>query len=271
MINEMQWIVFFLYAFASFFYWYDFLNERNTTGKTAKFFYAIAIVAHLLWILFFILDAGRAPIATVSEALGTFVWITSTLYFFHEFRLKDRSLGVLILTVILILLVISILTFNISKQINPILYDVKFEIHVLAMLLGYSGFTLSFIASVLHIILTREIQNKHLGLFFRRLPSLAFFERISAISVNVGLVFIAAGFILGFYFAAQVWNFSIYTDPKIIMVFLTWIVYFSHFIGRKMGKIRGQRAAIISVVGFVMILFSFLLLSTFIPGVHHFG
>lgn len=271
MITLMQWIVFLLYALTTFFYWYDFITEKNSVDKKAIYTFALAVVSHLGLLVYFIFDIGRLPIATVSEALGTFVWITATLYFLLEFRLKERSQGVLILSVILVLLANANLTFNISKEINPILYDVKFEIHVFAMLLGYSGFALSFIASILHLILSWEIQRKQLGLFYRRLPSLAYFERISSAAINVGLIFTGIGFILGFYFAAQVWNFNIYTDPKIVMVVVTWLIYFIHYIGRKFGKIRGQRAAVVSVVGFCLILFSFLLISTLIPSAHQFG
>ncbi|MCB0281528.1 MAG: cytochrome c biogenesis protein CcsA [Calditrichae bacterium] len=271
MLTLIQWIVFLVYALTTFFYWYDFITEKNGFEKKGFYTFAIAVLSHLGLLVYFIYDIGRLPIATVSEALGTFVWITASLYFLLELRWKERSHGVLILSVILILLGNSNLTFNISTEINPILYDVKFEIHVFAMLLGYSGFALSFIASILHLILAREIQKKEQGLFYRRLPSLAYFERISAAAINVGLLFTGIGFVLGYYFAAQVWNFKIYTDPKIIMVIVTWLIYFVHFIGRRMGKIRGQRAALISVIGFCLILFSFLIISTLVPGAHQFG
>ena len=269
MIVLYRWFVFLIYALSAYFYWHDFIKEKKDSNK-AQITFIIALVSHLLIIIHFAVNFGRIPIANVSETLDTFVWITSALYLMLELRLKERSHGALILSIMLILLFIANITYRFTDDINPILYDIKFEIHVIAMLLGYSGFTLAFIASVLFLLLSREIHKRELGLFYRRLPSLVFFERISDYAINVGLLFSGIGFILGYYFASLVWSTSIYTDPKIISVLITWIIYFIHFLGQRSGKIRGQRAAIFSVVGFGLVLFSFLIISTLIPGSHQF-
>jgi len=271
LLTLIQWLVLLIYAITTYCYWKDFINRKNKQTKTAQKWFITAVLAHLGLLVYFVIETGRIPISTVNESVGTFVWITASLYLIIEFKLKERSQGALILSVIVVLLAISILSFDINEEINPILYDVKFELHVLFMLLGYSGFTLSVIASILQLLLYRVIQKKELGLFFRRLPSLAYFERISDSAINVGLVFTSIGFLLGFYFATLVWTFSFYTDPKIITVLVSLLVYLIHLIGRKLGKVNGQRSALISVVGFILILFSFFIVSSLIPGAHQFG
>ncbi|NOG44407.1 MAG: cytochrome c biogenesis protein CcsA [Calditrichaeota bacterium] len=270
MFTILQWLVFLVYTVATYFYWQDFINTKSKQNQRAQNWFFAAVSLHLALIIYFAFENGRVPIATVSEAVSTFVWITATLYLVIEFKLKERSQGALILSVVLILLLQSFLTFDSTAEINPVLYDIRFETHVLFMLLGYSGFTLSVIASILFLLLYREIQKKELGLFFRKLPSLAYFERISETAINVGLIFVSIGFILGFYFATLVWTESFYLDPKIIVVLLTLIVYIVHLVGRKTGKIQGKHAALISVIGFVLILFSFFIVSKVIPGAHQF-
>ncbi len=265
-----QWLVLVIYAISTVFYWQDFINHKSGENKKAQKWFITAVSANFLQIIYFIVETGRIPIATVDEAIGTFVWITATLYLAIEFKLKERSQGALILSVILLFLLKTVMSPHTPQEIAPILYDIKFELHVFAMLLGYSGFTLSAMSGILHLLLYREIQKKELGIFFRRLPSLAYFERISDFAINFGLIFSTLGFALGFYFATIVWTVSFYLDPKIITVLITSLIYFTYFIGRKLGAIRGQRAALLSVVGFILILFSFLIVSQLIPGAHQF-
>ena len=270
MLALFQWAVLLIYAITTYFYWQDFIVHTSKENTKAQKWFIAALFSHLAFLVYFVVETGRIPIATVDEAVGTFVWITATLYLIIEFKLKERSQGALILSVIMVLFIKSVLSFDSSVEINSILYDIKFELHVLFMLLGYSGFTLSVIASVLHLLLFREIQKRELGIFFRRLPSLAYFERISDSAINVGLVFTTIGIVLGFYFATIVWTSSFYRDPKILVVLVTLLIYLIHFLGRKLGKIRSQRAALISVIGFLLILFSFFIISKIVPGVHQF-
>ena len=55
---------------------------------------------------------------------------------------------------------------DIDKDLVEVLAQVTFfEVHVSIMLLAYSAFTISFIASLMYILLSREIHNKKLGFF----------------------------------------------------------------------------------------------------------
>jgi len=266
-----SWLVFSIYLITAFLYWIQFVKDKKDAYKTSAYLLTIAVIVHCIFLLLIVFDVSRLPIATVSESIQTFVWITATMYLFLEKHLKEYSQGALILSLLVILLLISNISFNLSSTINPILYDVKFETHVFSMLLANSGFMLAFIASVLHLLLSNEIKKKELGIFFRRLPSLVYFEKISNYAINIGLIFLTLGFSLGFYSATQVWNESIVTDPKILSVLITLLIYFVHFVGRKLGKIRGQRAAIISIIGFVSIMISYLVISKLISSEHYFG
>ena len=271
MLWYFSWLVFAAYLITAFLYWKQFVKDKKDAYKTAGLWLTISVVIHSIFLLCIIFDISRLPIATVSESIQTFVWITATLYLFLEKRLKEYSQGALILSLLVIMLFISNISFNLSSTINPILYDVKFESHVFFMLLANSGFMLAFIAGILYLLLSNEIKKKELGIFFRRLPSLVYFEKISNYAINIGLIFLTIGFALGFYSATQVWSESMLTEPKILSVVVTLMIYFTHYIGRLFGKIRGQRAAMISTIGFISILISFLIVSQIIPSEHQFG
>ena len=188
------WIVFALYLMTAFLYWRQFVRDSKDSNRISGYGLTLSVIIHTVFILSIIFDVARIPIATVSESIQTFVWITAIMYLLLEKHLQEHSQGALILTLLVILLFISNITFNLSRSINPILYDVKFEAHVFFMLLANSGFMLAFIASVLHLLLSNEIKKKELGIFFMRLPSLVYFEKISNYAINIGLIFLSVGF-----------------------------------------------------------------------------
>ncbi|MDQ7052469.1 MAG: cytochrome c biogenesis protein CcsA [candidate division KSB1 bacterium] len=265
-----QWLVLGVYLLADLFYCREFYRKENRDRKLATGFFLVALVLHLCYLVYLGIFNQRLPVATVSESTSTLVWLTAVIYLVLENRLKERSMGGFILSVLLIVLFYSNMTFQYNEKISPILEDVEFEIHVMVMLFAYGGFIVSFIASLMHTMLSRELQKRHLGLFFRRLPSLAFFEEINNVAVNIGLMFMTIGLILGLKNALSVWDPKRLIDPKILATFLTWAIYFIHFMGRRFLGWRGQRAASVSMVGFGWLIFSFMFISMLFQSVHRF-
>jgi ABC-type transport system involved in cytochrome c biogenesis permease subunit len=263
-------LIFALYVLTGIFYWREFQSQRISDRRVGGILFSVTLLSHLGYFVYLTVELGRLPIGTVSEALGTFVLMTAIVYFLLERRLRERSMGAFILPIFALLLLVSILTFQRTEGLEAILYDVRFEIHVINMLLGNGAFVLSFIASLLYLMLAKELKKPDHSVFFRRLPSLPFFERISDAAVDLGLVFTTIGFILGSYVASQVWSLAFWVDPKILAVILTWLIYMVHFLSRKFAGWRGRRAAIVSLVGFGWVLFSFLFVSTMISNLHQF-
>lgn len=275
MIAAFYWLVWLLYAVAGFFYLRDFLYKHPNDRRTAQQMIIAAIGTHLLLLLVSVYHLHRLPVATVSEALSTFVWMTALIYWLLERamvmrRVADRSMGTLILPVLLCLLLISILTYRPDEQVAGVLKDVRFEFHVLTLLVAYGAFAISFIASLLHTLLDREIRKRTVRVFYSRLPSLAFFEKISNTAIDIGLVFATVGYATGFYSAMQVWNSFLLSDPKFISALLPWFVYCIHFLGRRFVGWSGQFAATLSLVGFTLILFSFIVISLLFTRLHRF-
>ncbi len=265
-----QWLVWGVYLLANLFYFREFYrkDQRDRTFATVLFRTALGI--HLFYLLYLSFFNQRLPVATVSESTSTLVWLTAMIYLILENRLKERSMGGFILAVLLVVLFYSNLTFQYNEKISPILEDVEFEIHVMVMLFAYGGFIISFIASLMHTLLSRELQKRDLGLFFRRLPSLAFFEEINNVAVNIGLLFMTLGLILGVKNALLVWDPKRLIDPKILATFLTWLIYVFHYVVRRFWGWRGQRAASVSMVGFGWLIFSFMFISMLFQSVHRF-
>ncbi|MDZ7309172.1 MAG: cytochrome c biogenesis protein, partial [candidate division KSB1 bacterium] len=151
-----------------------------------------------------------------------------------------------------------------------LLHEIVYEIHVIVLLFAYSAFAISFIASVLYLLLSHELQKKSTGLFYRRLPSLAFFESLSNRAINIGLVFLTVGIALGLYEASKIAEYFLTWDAKFLAVGLTWLIYFWHWASRLSAGWQGRRAALVSLFGFGWLMFSFLIVSLAFTRVHSF-
>jgi len=266
-----QWLVVAAYVLALIFYVRFFRSGKPLESARAGQLMTLAAGLHFFYLIHLAVFTGRLPVTDVFESITTCVWLFGAVYLSLEWRTKERSLGPFILTIIIILQAVSNFWLDFNHELPAILQNVVFEIHVLMILLSYSAFAISFIASLLYLLLSRDIERKSLGIFYRRLPSLAFFDSLSNFAVNIGLAFLTAGVGLGIYTGAKVSEtFFSSWDPKFIAVGLTWLIYAFHLFFRRASGWRGKRAAVVSLLGFGWVLFSFLVVSLVLSKVHQF-
>jgi ABC-type transport system involved in cytochrome c biogenesis permease subunit len=270
MLRLEQWVVVAFYIVAFVAYSVAFRKESNDAFTRARWLLRAAVVAHLLHLLHLSLALHRLPVTDVFEAMTLCVWIFAATYVSLEWRVPEKSLGVFILPVIIALQMLAAIFLDFARALPPILEDAVFEVHVLIMLLSYAAFAISFIASLLYLLLSREIEGKQLGPFYRRLPSLELFDTLSNRAVNVGLFLLTAGLIFGAYVGARLGDQFSFWDPKILAVALTWLIYLLHILFRKVSGWRGRRAAMISLIGFGWSMFSFVIVSQLLSKVHQF-
>ncbi len=271
MIPLAQWLVTLAYVLALAHYVKAFREGKDDSRKRSWQIAAVAIMLHFGYLVHLSFTIGRLPVTSVFETLTACAWFFGVAYLSVEWRLHETSLGLFILPFIIVLHSLSNLFLDLQRVLPPILLrELVFEIHVVILLFSYSAFAISFIASVLYLLLSREIQQKSTGLFYRRLPSLAFFDLLSNRGVNIGLLFLTLGVALGIYEGAKIAEQFFTWDAKFVAVALTWFIYCFHLLGRfKLGW-QGKRAAVVSLLGFGSLLFSFLIVSLTLSKVHHF-
>jgi ABC-type transport system involved in cytochrome c biogenesis permease subunit len=270
-IHLVQWLVVAAYVVAVVYYVRFFRNGKPLESARAGQTMTLAAGLHFFYLIHLTIFTGHLPVTDVYEAITTCVWLFGAVYLSLEWRLRERSLGSFILPIIIILQTVSNVFLDFGHELPAILQNVVFEIHVLMILLSYSAFAISFIASLLYLLLSRDLEKKSLGIFYRRLPSLAFFDSLSNFAVNIGLIFLTAGVGLGIYTGMKVSEpFFNSVDPKFVAAGLTWLIYVFHLFSRRAGGWQGKKVAVISLFGFGWVLFSFLAVSLVFSKVHQF-
>lgn len=259
-----------LYWISFLFYWRFFLSNKEKTVRVATGTLLFSLVLHTIMLLAFSFERGHLPLAQFGEAATAFAWIMATLYLVQQYLLKEREFGVFVLGMVSVVQLISVLVIDYTQPLAEILYNVLFEIHVVSMLFAYAGFTLGFIAALMYLLLFHDIHGHRFGLFYSRLPSLEFLDKLNIRSILFGLILLTLGIALGMMNAGKAWGFLWEWDPKLTIVFLNWLLYLYFAISYWLFGWRGQRTAVVSVIGFIVVIFSFFIVTNFASTIHTF-
>jgi len=211
---------------------------------------------------------GRLPVMDVRSALSFLAFDLTLAFFLIYLWQRLPSLGVFMLPFVFVLTLAAVV------EPGPAFDSAPFRsgwiaAHIAAMILGYTGFFITFVAAVMYLIQERELKRKQPRAFYYRLPSLEVCDRLYVRSLVFGLVFLSLGLITGIVSASRNWRGPWEYDPKILATLGTWIIYLMLFSSRLAGSWRGRRAAYVAILGFAAILVTFIGAS-FVSGPHGF-
>src|SRR5438309_4432979 len=267
-----------IYAAAMVAYAWHFTERNPMVGRTATTLLIFAALAHTFVIGMLTMDVGHVPVAGATSAISTFVWLLALSYLYIEMTTDERAMGVFILPLLVALQAIPAIRPGVEDR-AAVLQGPLFGVHVSALLFAYASFALACVIGITYVLLFKEIKAKHLGFFYARLPSLQVLDRMNQRAIVIGWIFLTIGIIVGAIWAAQarggyggdprVQAISL-EDPKILVAVLCWFVYsFELFAARRIGW-GGRRAAYLSALGFVIVLFNFVPITYFFSKSHNF-
>jgi cytochrome c-type biogenesis protein CcsB len=129
-------------------------------------------------------------------------------------------------------------------------------------------FAVAFGAGIMYLLMERELKRKKLGAIFKRLPSLNVLDDINYRCLTIGFPLLTLGIITGSIWASLAWGSYWTWDPKEVWSLITWLLYAALLHGRMTVGWRGRKAAILAIVGFCAVLFTFLGVNLLLPGLH---
>jgi ABC-type transport system involved in cytochrome c biogenesis permease subunit len=272
----MHLIPLLLYAAATAAYLAHFAWRDPRVGRLATAMLGGGILAHTFLIGMQAMLAGHAPLVGTSAAISAFVWLLGLSYLYVELSTDERSMGVFVATLMVVLDVIPALNPAVMPR-PPLLQSPLFTFHVVSVLFAYASFALACVIGITYVLLFNEIRAKRLGFFYTRLPSLQVLDVMNGRAVTVGWMFLTLGVAIGGTWAMQVHGspdpraqaMSI-ADPKILFALLCWGVYtFALFARRAIGW-SGRRAAWLSALAFAIVLLNFVPVGFFLTKSHNF-
>ena len=243
----------------------------RTTPAVATWAHRLVIsgfAAHLLSTIHRFNSAGHLPITNMHESLSFFSLAIVGAFIFFERRYRVTILGSFVLPLALLMIVASSAFPSAISGLNPALRSNWLWLHTIMAFISYAAFTIAFGAAVIYLIQQHFLKKKRLGALFQKLPSLETLDDINYRCLTVGFPLLTIAIISGAIWAEKAWGTYWSWDPKETWSLITWFIYAALLHGRLTTGWRGRRAALLSIAGFLIMLFTFVEMNMWMPGLH---
>ena len=227
------------------------------------------LFVHLGYLVLLAVRYHQFPAATVSQALSAVAFTLALVYAIVEWRGQDSSTGFWALSFAFLFETSSALL-RTEPPDYEIFHSPLFAVHASLGLLGYSAFVLAAGYGFLFLRLYGEIKRRRFSVFFGKLPSLEVLEQMMSVALLVGFVAFTGAVATGAVWAEQLYSGGWLSDPKIGVSVVTWLVYGSALLLRRIRRWHGRQTAIASLFGFAAILFSLVAVNLFFTDLHGF-
>src|SRR5918999_827394 len=236
-----------------------FVNKRRSLQRVAQWSMAAGFVLHTAALITDWALDGHYPLFGTRETLSFLAWALVAGYGIVLYKYRAQAVGAFTMPLICILTFVALLI-NRDASASRAAFSTTwlFPIHTTMLVFAYAAFFIVFMASVMYLLQERELKLKTFSAFFHRLPSLSTINEIATHAAAIGLTLLTLGLVAGMF-----WNWSLHgqmwrNDPKEIFAVLTWLLYFVLALYRSSANWRGRRAAWLGVLGFVLVLCTFL-------------
>ena len=216
-------------------------------------------------------QGGHFPITNLHESLSFFAWAVALLILIVYRRYHISVLFAFAIPIVVLFLTLSLTTPLGLLPLPPILRSIWLPIHVILSFLGDAFFALTFCVSLMYLIQERHIKQKKMGRMMSLLPSLALLDQLNYRLLTIGFPLLTLGIITGSIWAEYAWGSYWSWDPKETWSLITWLVYAALLHQRLTVGWRGKKAAWVAIVGFALVLFTFLGVNLLLSGLHSYG
>ncbi len=193
---------------------------------------------------------GHGPFANMYEFSIAFGWGAVAMFLYFEFRYQMRTLALLVLPVALGLLAYATTLPHEAQPLVPALQnDLLLTVHVAVAIISYGAFAVGFAAAALYLVQRNDS--------IPWLPARSRLDEMGYRSVLVGFPLLALTIILGALWAEIAWGTYWSWDPKETASLVTWLIYGGYLHARVMRGWRGNRSAVLLMIGFGAILLTF--------------
>jgi cytochrome c-type biogenesis protein CcsB len=249
-------------------------NVTIASGQSAATPSAGSMAQAFVWLTFVLIGiglivrgivVGRGPWGNLYEFSVAFAFGIVASYLYLGRRYPLRSIAFLPIGVAFFLLAYA---FTLPQEISPLVPALDnaplLTIHVAMAMLSYGIFAVSFGAAVGYLVQGRENRVSWL-------PPAKVLDEVAYRAVIIGFPIFATLIILGSWWASIAWGRYWGWDPKETSALVTWLIYAVYLHARSQRGWAGRPAALILVIGFGAVLFTYLGGNLFFGGLHSYS
>ncbi|MGH2617391.1 MAG: c-type cytochrome biogenesis protein CcsB [Thermomicrobiales bacterium] len=197
--------------------------------------------------------AGRLPLSNMYEFSSTFILLAAVVYLMFERWYGVRQLGAIVLPLIVAMAAYVWLLPVELREVDALIPALQNQplmtAHVSSAILAYATFAVAFAAAVLFLIASRWR--------VAWLPSAELLDDLGFRAVTIGFPAMSLVLILGSVWAYRAWGTYWQWDPKETAALFTWLLYGVYLHTRSLRGWRGSRSAVILLVAFAAVVFTY--------------
>ena len=243
-------------------------TRKETLWKAAFGIQAGCLILHTAALVIRGIGAGRLPMTNQYEFATCFAWALClvSLIFIHKYRFP--ALGIGAAPVIFLIIGYAAMQSREVRELMPALRSNWLAFHVSTAIISYGAFGVSFAVGIMFLLREKLKEGSY---WDQHIPSLQKLDQIGYRSVSLGLLFLTFTILTGAIWAERAWGSYWSWDPKETWSLVTWIIYAVYLHMRLRKGWKGKAAAIFAVIGFICVIFTYIGVNTFLPGVHSYA
>ncbi|MGH7458850.1 MAG: cytochrome c biogenesis protein CcsA [Longimicrobiaceae bacterium] len=247
-----------LYAVATVILTASLLRPRGDWTPAATGTVAGAALLHLLALAGYVLRYGELPLTGLGPVLSVLALLVTLGSLWAALGWKAGTVGLVLVPVSLLLLGVAL-----AAGVSPPVADTAFggpgfALHVTLAFAGYAGLTVGSAAGLMYLLQFRQLKGKRFGAVFRFFPPLETLHRLGGRALALGFPLFTLSLLVGWAWMVGERGSLEFRNPHVIWGVLTWFV-FGVILLLRTGR-REHRAALASVLGFALVVASYLLL-----------
>ncbi|HEX3792364.1 MAG TPA: c-type cytochrome biogenesis protein CcsB [Pseudonocardiaceae bacterium] len=251
-------------------------GERPTAerlGRMAVALTLLGLVVHVVSIVVRGLAVHRWPLGNMYEFISFFGLIAICAWLFMARKFAIRRLGAFVLLPVLILMFLGgTVLYAQAEPVQPALQSYWLIIHVTVVSAASGILLVPGVASVMYLMRGAHDRNpERFVKFGPKLPTTSTLDRLAYRSTIVGFPLFTFGVICGAIWAESAWGRFWGWDPKETTAFIAWVVYAAYLHSRATAGWRGNRAAIINILGFGVMIFNLFFVNFVDSGLHSYA
>jgi cytochrome c-type biogenesis protein CcsB len=242
--------------------------KKEKLASIALILQTAVLALHTVMLVLRGIAAGRLPMTNQYEFASCFAWALclTSLIFIRKYRFP--VLGAFAAPVILLMIGYAAMQSREIHELMPALRSNWLAFHVSTAIISYGSFGVSFVLGLLELARGRMKKD---GFLDQHMPAPEKLDLIAYRSVSLGMLFLTMTMLTGAICAEQAWGSYWSWDPRETWSLVTWIVYAVYLHLRLRRNWRGRAAAIFAVVGFICVIFTYIGVNTFLPGIHSYA
>lgn len=211
---------------------------------------------------------GHLPASNLRETLAFAGWTVAGAFLVLHVRYRLKVLGLVAAPFVTLITVVAAQLPDSPAEAAALFKSFWLIAHVTVIFVGESAFALAAGVGGLYLLQEGSIKFKKRRFLLKRLPSLDLLDSAGYACIVIGFTMMTLGLISGFVYAKAVWGRFWSWDPKEVWSGITWLFYAVLLHERLAVGWRGRKSAIMAIVGFAFLVFTFLGVNLLLEG-HH--